>query len=331
MPALPAMLLQTAPSTAAKLESEAAAAASGAFDWSRVDWMGIAINWAVALAILLVGIWVARWLSGAFERALLRAKVETTLANFLRNVSYALVVVLVVVSALQKVGVPPTSLAAVIGAAGLGVGLALKDSLSNIASGVMLIVLRPMYDGETVNIAGMDGVVDEIRIFHTTLVTTDNRVITIPNASVTADPIINYSRLPTRRSQVNVGVGYQDDLKKAKDILMEMATSHPKVLKDPAPTVTVTELGASSINLQLYAFSSNADNTQVQSDLIEGASQRLQAAGISIPFPQRDLHLLYVDENGKPVPALQSQSPPAVVPPVADTQSGSSGGGSQTG
>lgn len=278
----------------------------GTFHWSRIDWLGIALNWGMAILILLLGIWFARWISGVFERALVRARVELTLAKFLRNVCYALVVVLVVITALQKIGVPPTSLAAVIGAAGLGVGLALKDSLSNIASGVMLIVLRPISDGDHVVIADMEGKVSEIRIFQTYLHTFDQRVIVVPNSTVTANPIINYSRLPTRRISIPVGVGYDDDLKQAKQVLLQIAAEHASVLKEPAPWVAVDALSDSSVDLILYAYTLNADYPTTRSDLLQAVHDRLLEHGLSIPFPQRDLHVYHHD-----APAAAGRASPA--------------------
>ncbi|MCF5929772.1 mechanosensitive ion channel, partial [Xanthomonas perforans] len=193
-----------------------AATSEPAFNWAAIPWAQYAVNWGVALLIVVVGMWLARQLSQWLHRALTRARVEITLTNFLRNVMYALLLVLVFVSALSQIGVPPTSLIAVLGAAGLAVGLALKDSLSNIAAGVMLIVLRPMRDGDHVLIAGQEGIVDEIRIFQTRIRSFDERMITLPNSTITTAPIVNYSTLPYRRLEVTLGVGFQDDLKKTQ-------------------------------------------------------------------------------------------------------------------
>ncbi|HHW4680832.1 MAG TPA: mechanosensitive ion channel family protein, partial [Xylella taiwanensis] len=217
----------------------------GRFDWTRIDWMHILMNLTAAAAIAILGIWLSKRLSNGLHRILIRARVEITLANFLRNIAYALLLVVVSVSVLQRIGVPATSLAAVVGATGLAVGLALKDSLSNIAAGVMLIVLGPMRDGDHVVIAGQEGVIDEIRIFQTRLRTFDQRMITLPNSTITTVPIINYSTLPTRRLEITVGVGYQDNLKKAQEVLLKVARDNPKILNDPAPFVYVNNLGES--------------------------------------------------------------------------------------
>lgn len=248
--------------------------------------------------------WLAKQLSQWLHRALTRARVEITLANFLRNVSYALLLVLVFVSALSKIGVPPTSLIAVLGAAGLAVGLALKDSLSNIAAGVMLIVLRPMRDGDHVVIAGQEGIVDEIRIFQTRIKAFDERMITLPNSTITTAPIINYSTLPTRRLEVTVGVGYGDDLKKAQQLLLQIAKDNPNVLDTPAPFVQVTNLGESTVDLMLFAYASNGNFGAAKSTTLEQIRDQLLENGLSIPYPQRDLHVYHHDADGKPIAEL---------------------------
>ncbi|MCC5073086.1 mechanosensitive ion channel family protein [Xanthomonas campestris] len=272
--------------------------------WDSVDWAQILLNWGVALIILVVGMWLARQLSQWLHRVLTRARVEITLTNFLRNVSYALLLVLVFVSALSKIGVPPTSLIAVLGAAGLAVGLALKDSLSNIAAGVMLIVLRPMRDGDHVVIAGQEGIVDEIRIFQTRIKAFDERMITLPNSTITTAPIINYSTLPTRRLEVTVGVGYGDDLKKAQQLLLQIAKDNPNVLDTPAPFVQVTNLGESTVDLMLFAYASNGNFGAAKSTTLEQIRDQLLENGLSIPYPQRDLHVYHHDADGKPIGEL---------------------------
>lgn len=274
------------------------------FDWRTLDWAQYALNWGVALLILVVGMWVAKRLSEWLRSALLRARVEATLSNFLRNVAYALMLVLVLVTALQKIGVPPTSLFAVLGAAGLAVGLALKDSLSNIASGVMLIVLRPMRDGDHVVVAGQEGVVDEIRIFQTRIRTFDERMVTLPNSTITTAPIVNYSTLPNRRLEITVGVGYGDDLKKAQELLLKIAQDNPNILKTPAPFVQVTNLGESTVDLMLFGYAKNGDFGAAKSSTLEQIRNQLLENGLSIPYPQRDLHVYHHDADGRPIAEL---------------------------
>lgn len=274
------------------------------FDWRTLDWAQYALNWGVAILIVVVGMWIAKRLSEWLRSALLRARVEATLSNFLRNVAYALMLVLVLVTALQKIGVPPTSLFAVLGAAGLAVGLALKDSLSNIASGVMLIVLRPMRDGDHVVVAGQEGVVDEIRIFQTRIRTFDERMVTLPNSTITTAPIVNYSTLPNRRLEITVGVGYGDDLKKAQELLLQIAQENPNILKTPAPFVQVTNLGESTVDLMLFGYAKNGDFGAAKSSTLEQIRNQLLENGLSIPYPQRDLHVYHHDADGRPIAEL---------------------------
>ncbi|MEA9578860.1 mechanosensitive ion channel domain-containing protein [Xanthomonas nasturtii] len=289
---------------AAAAKPAATATAEPAFNWAKIPWAQYALNWGVALLIVVVGMWLAKQLSQWLHRALTRARIEITLTNFLRNVMYALLLVLVFVSALSQIGVPPTSLIAVLGAAGLAVGLALKDSLSNIAAGVMLIVLRPMRDGDHVVIAGQEGIVDEIRIFQTRLRAFDERMITLPNSTITTAPIINYSTLPNRRLEVTVGVGYQDDLKKAQQLLLQIAKDNPNVLDSPAPFVQVTNLGESTVDLMLFAYAANGNFGAAKSSTLEQIRNQLLENGLNIPYPQRDLHVYHHDADGKPISDL---------------------------
>ncbi|MGN7918862.1 MULTISPECIES: mechanosensitive ion channel family protein [Lysobacter] len=254
-----------------------------------------------ALAILLIGLWLAKWLSRALERVMTRANMEVTLRGFLRNIAYAAMIVIVAVAALQQLGVPMTSVLAVLGAAGLAIGLALKDSLSNIASGVMLIVLRPFRAGDHVQAAGIEGTVEQIRVFQTRLRTIDNRVIVLPNSLITTAAIINFTANPKRRIDLTVGVGYDDDLKVAKETLLALATAHPNVLQDPAPEVLVTALAESSVNLELRSWVKTANLMRTKSDLVEGIRNELIGKGLNIPYPQRDLHVYHHDADGRPL------------------------------
>ncbi|MCS3744531.1 small-conductance mechanosensitive channel [Xanthomonas arboricola] len=298
---MPGAVLAAAAGAAAATTKTVVAVPKQPTGWDKVDWAQILLNWGVALVILIVGMWLAKQLSQWLHRALTRARIEITLTNFLRNVVYALLLVLVFVSALSKIGVPPTSLIAVLGAAGLAVGLALKDSLSNIAAGVMLIVLRPMRDGDHVVIAGQEGIVDEIRIFQTRLRSFDERMITLPNSTITTAPIVNYSTLPNRRLEVTVGVGYGDDLKKAQQLLLQIAKDNPNILESPAPFVQVTNLGESTVDLMLFAYATNGNFGAAKSTTLEQIRNQLLENGLNIPYPQRDLHVYHHDADGKPI------------------------------
>jgi len=278
-----------------------ASSANKALTWQSIDWTTFATKWAVALLILLIGLWLARWVSRILQRALQRGGVEATLTGFLRNVSYAVMVVVVVIAALQKLGVPTTSVLAVLGAAGLAVGLALKDSLSNIASGVMLIMLRPFREGDAVQAAGLEGVVEEIRIFQTRLRTYDNRAIVLPNSMITNAPIINFTAKPRRRIDILVGVGYDDDLKQAREVLLHLAYANDLVLKDPAPFVQVTKLSESSVDLTLFAWCKTSDFGETKSQLTEAVRTELIGHGLNIPYPQRDLHVYHHNGDGTPL------------------------------
>ena len=270
-----------------------------------IDWLHLLETWGLkllaAVVIFLVGRWLARRLIVGLERGLGRARVDATLIGFLRNVAYAAMLVLVVVTALSAIGVPTTSMFAILGAAGLAVGLALKDSLSNFASGVMLIVLRPFRLGDHVVVAGEEGIVEEIRVFQTRLHAFDQRVIVLPNSEITTAPIINYSTLPTRRMEIAVGVGYGDDLKRARELLLDIARREPLVLEAPEPFVQVKNLGDSSVDLMLFAYANNADFGEASSRVVEAVRNDLIGNGVSIPYPQRDLHVYHRDADGRPI------------------------------
>jgi len=281
-------------------------------DIRGVDWLELLEKYGLkllaAIAIFLVGMWLARRLSVSLERVLTRAHVDSTLSGFLRRVSYAVMVVLVVITALSAIGVPTTSMFAVLGAAGLAVGLALKDSLSNIASGVMLIVLRPFRVGDHVIAAGQEGTVLEVRIFQTRIRAFDQRLIILPNSTITTAPIINYSSLPTRRIEIAVGVGYDDDLKLAQEIMLRIAHENPMVIDDPAPFVQVTDLGESSVNLKLFANCKNPDYGEAKSALTQAIRNELLGNGLSIPYPQRDLNVYHHNADGKPLGEIVARS-----------------------
>jgi len=284
-------------------------AASGhLIDLSRIEWELVLKDWAVALIIALAGYWLARWISRVIERALTRARVESTLAGFLRNVSYAVMMVIVFIAALQKIGVPTTSVLAVVGAAGLAVGLALKDSLSNIASGVMLIMLRPFRDGDNVHIAGHEGTVEEIRIFQTRMRTADNRLVILPNSMITTAPIINFTAKPQRRIDVPLTVRFQDDPGKAREILLGIADANPLVLKAPAPTVEISRLGDVGIDMTLMAWSKTKDLTEARSQLTEAVRGRILDSGMSLTAGKRDLHVYHHNADGTPLNELAAKS-----------------------
>ena len=294
--------------TIAKLTAPANAAEAPIFDLSRIDWGVLLMNFTLALLIALVGMWVAKWISRTIYRALTRAGMEATLAGFLRNVAYAVMLVVVFITALQKIGVSTTSLLAVLGAASLAIGLAMKDSLSNIASGVMLIVLRPFRDGDHVLAAGSEGVIEEIRIFQTRMRTFDNRLIILPNSMITTAPIINFTAKPQRRIEILVGVGYDDDLKHAREVLLSLATGNALILKTPEPFVQVTRLAERSVDVTLYAWTKTKDFGDARSQLTEGVRSAILGNGLSLPSAQRDLHVYHHNADGTPLTDIATKA-----------------------
>ena len=252
-------------------------------------WAGRA---AAALAIFIVGRWISRALTRAFRRAVGRVGVDETLTQFLANLVYAVMLVVVVLTALAAIQVPTTNFLAILGAAGLAVGLALKDSLANFSSGVMLVVFRPFKVGDYIEAAGVAGTVDSIGIFSTVVKTPDNRVITVPNSLIYAGTITNYTAEDTRRIDLVIGVGYNDDLKAAQRLIIAVLEAEVRVLKEPAPQVGVDSLGDSSVNIYVRPWVARVDYLAVRGALLERIKRTLEENGLSIPYPQRDLHIV---------------------------------------
>ncbi|MDP8266627.1 MAG: mechanosensitive ion channel [Candidatus Aceula meridiana] len=248
------------------------------------------LNFIAAILIFVIGKWVAGVISRFIESMMIKGKADKTLAGFVRNLSSMAILVFVIIAALNKLGVETTSMVAVIGAAGLAIGLALQGSLANFAAGVILIIFKPFKTGDLIEAGGALGIVQEVQIFNTLLNTVDNRLVIIPNAKVTGDNIINFTSLPKRRVDLVFGISYSDDMKLAKDALLKVATSDPRVLKDPAPVVAVSELGDSSVNLVCRPWVAPADYWGVYFDVIEKGKLALETAGCTIPFPQNDVH-----------------------------------------
>lgn len=273
-------------------------AAAGLYERVRhADWSGLGAEWGLrivgGLVLLGVGIWIARRLSRVASGVLARFGVDGILTSFLSNIVRVLGLVVVFIATLQFVGLPTTSLLAVLGAAGLGIGLALKDSLSNISSGVMLILLRPFRAGDEVQVAGLNGIVEQVRIFQTVLRAFDNRVIILPNSLITTAPITNLTARDRRRIDLTIGIGYDDDIRTARDALTGAARANRHVLAEPAPEVLVSALAESTINVVLRAWVATRDYNATKSELMEASRVVLGARGVSIPFPQRDLHVFH--------------------------------------
>ncbi len=248
------------------------------------------INIVMALAIFLIGKFVVKMLVKFAKKLMIKAKVDNILVNFIASIINTILLLFVVVAALDQLGLETTSLIALIGAAGLAVGLALQGTLQNLASGVMLIIFRPFNDGDFVEVAGTSGVVEEIGIFTTTMRTGDNREIIIPNGEIFGGTITNYSKRETRRVDMVFGIGYDDDIKIAKDIISRILNEDDRVLKDPAPLVAVGELADSSVNFNVRPWCKTEDYWNVYFDTHEKIKLTFDSEGISIPYPQMDVH-----------------------------------------
>lgn len=257
----------------------------------------LAINAIKALAIFIIGKIIAKMLSRYLKKSLLKSGTDPMLADFLGDISYAILLISVILAALSSLGIPVTSALAIFGAAGLAVGLALKDSLSNFAAGVMIIIFRPFKIGDFITAGGSSGVVDEIDLFCTLMHTGDNQRIIIPNSAVLGGTIVNTSALPTRRIDLVIGIGYEDNIGKARDVILGVIDADSRILKDPEAGVAVGELGDSSVNLNVRPWVNSEDYWPARADLLENIKVSLDAAGISIPYPQQDVHMHTTESN----------------------------------
>jgi small conductance mechanosensitive channel len=244
-----------------------------------------------ALAFLLVGRIVAGFVRRAVTRALRRTSFDETLTPFIANVVYTLVILAVLIAAAGMVGIEAGSFIAIIGAAGLAVALAFQGTLSNFAAGIMLLTFRPFHVGDFVDAGGTAGTVKEIGVFTTTLATPDNVKIIVPNSEIAGATIKNFTANPTRRVDLVVGVGYDDDLNVARDTILGVLRSNEKVLEDPAPVVAVDNMGASSMDFVVRPWVKSEDYWTAKWELTKALKEELEAAGCTIPYPQRDVHL----------------------------------------
>jgi len=255
-----------------------------------------AFNAFVAILVFYIGRIVARILVRVADKVMVRAKLDESLRKFLSDMLYAILIMMVSIAALERLGVQTTAAVAILGAAGLAVGFALQGSLGNFASGVMIVTFKPYKVGDVVSIAGQTGAVEAVRIFNTILHTPDNRQVIIPNGQVTGGVIENITALGQRRVDLVFGIGYDDDIKKSKELMMKVLTDHPKVLAEPAPQVAVSELADSSVNFVVRPWCKIEDYWDVRFDVTEAIKLSCDANGISIPFPQRDGHLRQVKD-----------------------------------
>ncbi len=244
-----------------------------------------------AIVIFYVGKLLSKWLKRLVARMMNKANVDPLIVSFTSSLVYMGMMVFVVVATLGQVGIQTTSFIAILGAAGLAIGLALQGSLANFAAGFLLIIFRPFKVGDVIEAAGVTGKVDDIQIFTTTLKTPDNKTIIVPNAKISGDNIINYSTQKTRRVDMVVGVSYDADLKEVREILIDIVNKDERILKDPEPLIVVGELADSSVNFFVRVWVNSADYWNVYFDANETVKLRMDEAGIGIPYPQRDVHL----------------------------------------
>jgi small conductance mechanosensitive channel len=244
-----------------------------------------------ALVIFVLGRWVALGVAKIIKRVLIKSKVDETLVSFVRNLCYVALLAFVVIAALNQLGIQTASLIAVLGAAGLAIGLALQGSLGNFAAGVLMVIFKPFKVGDYIEGAGTAGIVEHIEIFTTQLKTPDNKTVIVPNAKLTGDNITNFTVKGTRRVDFVFGIGYGDDIDKARGIIKEIIDQDERVMKEPEPTIVVSELADSSVNLTVRAWTSANDYWSFYFDTIEKVKKQFDAQEVSIPFPQRDVHL----------------------------------------
>ncbi len=267
-----------------------------------IDWAGLlaqgqtlAVEYGVqavlAILIFYVGRMIARMVTNAIRKLMQKQETDKILESFVSNMAYWLMMTFVIIAAINQLGIQTTSLIAVMGAAGLAVGLALQGSLSNFAAGVLIVMFRPYRVGDYVEAAGVAGSVEQVQILSTVLKTPDNKKIIIPNSSIMSSIITNYSANDTRRVDLVFGVGYSDDLDKVRSILEEITGADDRIMKDPACVIQVHELADSSVNFVCRPWVSTADYWAVYWDLTEKVKKRFDQEGISIPFPQQDVHI----------------------------------------
>jgi small conductance mechanosensitive channel len=257
--------------------------------WALLTIYGLKV--IAAVVVFIVGRWIAKMLTTFSEKIMNKRQVDPTVVSFVANLIYISLLVFVVLAALGQLGIQTTSFIAVIGAAGLAIGLALQGSLSNFAAGFLMIIFRPFKVGDFIEGAGVAGTVEAIHIFTTQLSSPDNKTVIVPNASLTAGNITNYSAKGTRRVDLKFGIGYGDDIDHAKEIIWEVLNKEMRILKDPAPAVMLIELADSSVNFAVRPWVTVSDYWEVYSSLTETIKKSFDAEGISIPFPQRDVHV----------------------------------------
>jgi small conductance mechanosensitive channel len=257
--------------------------------WELLTIYGLKV--IAAIVVFIVGRWIAKGLTKFAEKVMNKRQVDPTIVSFVANMTYIALLVFVVLAALGQLGIQTTSFIAIIGAAGLAIGLALQGSLANFAAGFLMIIFRPFKVGDYIEGAGVAGTVEVIQIFTTQLQTPDNKTVIIPNAGLTAGNITNYSAKGTRRVDLVMGIGYGDDIDKARTIMENILAKDERIFKDPAPKIAVVELADSSVNFVVRPWVKLEHYWDVYFDTTENIKKSFDAQGISIPFPQRDVHM----------------------------------------
>lgn len=246
----------------------------------------------LAIVTLVIGLWIIKRLSKVVEKALIKGDVDLSLRPFLRRLLEFTLKILLLASVISMIGVEITSVIAILGAAGLAIGLALQGSLSNLAGGVIILIFKPFRVGDLIELSGQTGIVKEIRIFYTTIRTPQNHIVTVPNGNAANSTVINFTMEDTRRIDLLFGIGYGDDIDKAKSVLKSIIESETKILKDPPPLIAISELADNSVNIKVHTWVHNPDYWYVFHFMHEAVKKEFDKAQISIPFPQRDIHII---------------------------------------
>lgn len=253
--------------------------------------MDYVIDFAVALLILFVGLLIAKWVSRGISRMLSLRKIDATISGFIAAMIRYTIIAFTLIAVLGQVGIQTTSIIAVLGAAGLAVGLALQGSLSNFAAGVLLVIFRPLKAGEYVKVGSIEGTVTHVEIFSTTLLSADGHTIIVPNSNIIKENIINISREPDRRTDLIIGVAYDSQIEIVKKILNDIVTNESRILQEKGITIRLNEMGASSLNYIVRYWTKNGDATTVRWELLEQIKNALDQNNIAIPFPQMEVYL----------------------------------------
>lgn len=255
-----------------------------------------AIKLVLAIVIFYVGKWIGKWFVNLAKKAMMRSSLDGTAISFLGNLLYGIVIAAVILASLNQLGISTTSFVAVLGALTVAIGVSLKDQVSNLAAGVLIVMFRPFRRGDVVQVAGQTGTVQEITLVNTRIITANNHEVIVPNGDIMTNATINFSSVPNRRLEILVGIGYNSDIRTAKSLMLDVAYAHPKVLKTFEPFVRVTALADSSVNLTLYVWTQNEDWAEVQSDLLETIKYTFDDNNVDIPYPHRTLQIEGLDK-----------------------------------